>query len=241
MNALAVRNLSYAHPKGKGNIPAFADLAFTLEAGELLCLAGINGSGKTTLLCLLAGLYPSEAGTLEVFGRNLVGAGEKSLRAAREETALLLQDADMQIIGGTVEEDLLLTNRGSPEEALRMAERFGLAVHLQRPPHTLSYGQKRKLCLASALLRKPRLLLLDEPFSGLDYPAVKELRLLLQSLRQEGVTLVVSTHDLEPLLAFTDRLLFIGPSPDYYFGRPEDVLSHAAAMGIRPPLVRDFA
>lgn len=241
--ALCVESLRYSHPKGGGNIPAFRDLHFRLERGEALALAGVNGSGKSTLLCLLAGLYPCGSGRLEVFGVDLARAPETERRNAIARTALLMQDPDMQILGATVEEDIVLGAAGKARErdhALLLARRFGLESQLDSPPHTLSYGQRRKLCLAVALLRRPSLLLLDEPFSGLDYPAVKELRGILQEFKAEGISLVVSTHDLEPVLSFTDKMLFLSQDGTPLFGPPEEVLDHAAGLGIRPPLLRDF-
>ena len=281
--AIRVQGLAYSHPKGAGALPALAGLSFTLQQGELLCLAGVNGCGKSTLLCLLAGLYPCTEGQLEVMGVNLAspnalphsqtsraGSHNSAGKAQHEwdmnRTALLMQDADMQILGATVEEDLLIgtplsltapkaakqnqageadsappCNAKSPQErAWDLALRFDLADHWHSPPHTLSYGQKRKLCLASALMREPAILLLDEPFSGLDYPAIKELRALLQACKESGMTLVISTHDLEPILSFTDSVLMLSPVHPPLFGVSGDVLPHAAQRGVRPPLIRDF-
>lgn len=246
--SVRVKKLRYSHPKGKGNIPALTDLSFSLKPGELMCLAGVNGTGKSTLLCLLAGVYPCEPEQLFLFGVDQAGVGSGAAMSghmavlAPRQAALLMQDADMQLLGASVEEDLLLGLPETPEireKAHSLAARFSLDTLLQSPPHTLSYGQKRKLCLAGALLRGASLLLLDEPFSGLDYPAVKELRNILMECKAQGITLVVSTHDLEPVLDFTDSILFLARE-GAVFGRTTDVLDQAALLGVRPPVHRSF-
>lgn len=241
--ALVIEGLDYSHPKGGESIPALRDLRLCLMRGELLCLAGVNGSGKSTLLCLLAGLYSCTRGRLEVLGVDLGAASETERQRVFAGTALLMQDPEAQILGASVREDLLLglaADAALTREALALARRFGLEEHLDSPPHMLSYGQKRKLCLATALMRKPRLLLLDEPFSGLDYPAVKELRALLREFKDAGMSMVLSTHDLEPVLAFTDNVLLLSPLHPPLSGPPKTVLVHAAERGVRPPLARDF-
>lgn len=255
-------NLAYT-PEGRGEV-LFSGINFALGQGDVLCIAGKNGCGKSTLLSLAAGLLQGAKGELCVLGAAYASEEEvpeartpHRMREAASGTALLLQDADMQIIGATVAEDLLLSatlaqgqTKGSggtppaggapaPDEtpeaaAFALAERFGLAHIWHTQPHKLSYGQKRKLCLAAALLRKPRLLLLDEPLSGLDYPAILELRHLLADCAAEGMALVVSTHDLEPFLHIMTHLLLFLPDGRGLCGSPKDILPRVAQAGVRP-------
>lgn len=232
-------SLTCAHPGAVA--VALAEVSFSVEAGELVCLCGVNGAGKSTLLSVLAGLARPVAGSLTVCGVEVPGK-EAALRRV---ASLLLQDADMQIIGSTVGEDMLLsvaalggsdaTLRQGEAHALQLAARLGLGDHWERPVHALSYGQKRKLCLATALLAKPQVLLLDEPFSGLDYPAALELRDLLQANRAQGITQVVTVHDLEPLVDMADRVLVLAEGRLVLDGVPATVLDHVREYGIRPP------
>ena len=228
-----------------------------------MALAGVNGSGKSTLLALLTGLFPPTEGSLHIFGMDMGDPCEAG--KARQGTALLLQEADLQILGGTIGEDLLLSveaanlqkNALSPtcpgsgiqgnvpftppkeEDARVLARDFALLDRWDAPPHTLSYGQRRKLCLAGAMLRKPRLLLLDEPFSGLDYPAVLELCALMRQYRDSGMTVVVSSHDLAPIAPFTDSLLLLSPDRPPLFG-PFSVLEEQCEnWGVRRPVVTE--
>jgi biotin transport system ATP-binding protein len=237
---IVAKGLRYTHPgTPAGAEPALDGAEFSVPPGALLCLCGVNGSGKSTLLQLLAGLLRAEAGTLDVAGNRCPGAEA----ALRRHAALVLQDADMQMLGATVAEDLLLTAppAHTPEGAAALAAardaagRFGLLAHWDSPVHTLSYGQKRKLCLAAALLAAPGLLLLDEPFSGLDHPAALELRDILARNRAAGLTQVISVHELEPVVDMADLMLVLDGGRQALFGPPADVLDRVRAHGIRPP------
>jgi biotin transport system ATP-binding protein len=197
-------------------------------------LAGANGSGKSTLLALMAGLYAPTRGSLEVAGRVSPGHEEDIRRVCR----LVMQDADLQILGATVEEDLLLgRERGEAvtAEARAMAERFNLSRYWDSPVQTLSWGTKRKLCLAAALLDRPRVLLLDEPFSGLDYPGVREMRALIRANRETGLTQVVSSHDLESFIDLVDGLAVLDNGELVLNGPAESVLDHVAEHSVRAP------
>lgn len=237
---IVAKGLRYTHPgTPAGTGPALDGAEFAVPPGALLCLCGVNGSGKSTLLQLLAGLLRAEGGTLDVAGHRCPGAEA----ALRRHAALVLQDADMQMLGATVAEDLLLTAPPAhmPQGAVALAAareaagRFGLAAHWDSPVHTLSYGQKRKLCLAAALLAAPGLLLLDEPFSGLDHPAALELRDILARNRASGLTQVVSVHELEPVVDMADLMLVLDGGWQVLFGPPAAVLDRVRAHGIRPP------
>ena len=230
---LRAENLNFRHPQSESF--AFTGVGFTLNAGELLLLCGRNGSGKSTLLETLAGLHDGLLGSLTLFDHPL-REGEVPPRELRRRTALLTQNADMQIFGDTVEEDLGLGL--SPEEATKapaLAARLGLPALHTRVQH-LSYGQKRKLCLATALLRRPDILLLDEPQAGLDYPALKEFYVLLKGLLLEGTAVILATHDPEPFLPAAANLLFLHPEGGgALYGPKEKLLPEAESFGIHPP------
>lgn len=235
-------NASFAYAGGQaGERKALDRVSLAVAPGELLCLAGENGSGKSTLLLLLAGLERISSGTIRVGPHQ----GPGTEKRFRELSALAMQDPDVQILGATVEEDLFL---GCPpkddvarQRALDMAGRFEIAGLLNRPVQALSHGQKRKLCLATALLASgaeasaPRILLLDEPFSGLDYAAALEMRELLVNNKAAGHTQVVSTHDLEPLVDLADAVAVLKGGRLVLHGAPAQVLDRVAAHGVRPP------
>ena len=211
--------------------PILHEVAFTLDKGRILGLVGPNGAGKSTLLALLAGLLTPSFGSLQIAGMDAVRDSE----AVRRKTALVLQEADLTIIGATIEEDICLgisSNRHG--EALELAARLNLP-EADTPVHTLSHGQKRKLCLATALLRRPELLLLDEPFAGLDYPGIREIRAMLQANRNNGLTQIIACHDLEPLADLADLWLILSAGRQAAFGPALEIFPLLESMDVRPP------
>lgn len=214
---------------------ALEDVDFELSEGQTLGLVGANGSGKSTLLSLLAGLYTPTEGEVGL-GPHVSPGDEASLRRL---TGLVLQNVDLQILGSTVGEDLLLgleaEGAEKESEARELARRFGLEARWDEPVQTLSWGQKRKLCICGILMRRPRVLLLDEPFSGLDYPGALEMRKILDTHRQAGWTQVVAVHDLEPLADLADLWAVLEGGALRAFGRADEVFDRLRELGVRPP------
>jgi len=223
--------LSFAYPGGG---PALDAVSFALPRGALCGVVGANGSGKSTLLALLAGLFAPTDGALSV-GGHAAPAGEDAIRRL---AALVLQDPDQQIIGATVEEDLLLGlspgDAGRRAAAEALAARFGLSDR-DAPVHTLSLGSRRKLCIVTALRDAPELLLLDEPFAGLDYPAAREMRAILRANRAAGLTQVIAAHDLEPFADLADRWLVLDRGRLAATGATAEVFAELPRHGVRPP------
>lgn len=228
---IRAEGLSFAYP---GGATVLGPLAFELPPGALCGLVGPNGSGKSTLLALLAGIFVPTGGTLSVNGR----ASPADAERVREAVALVVQDPDQQIIGATVREDLLLglgpRDGARAEEALALAARFGLA-DLDAPVQTLSLGARRKLCIVTALRDAPEVLVLDEPFAGLDYPAMREMRDLLVENRRAGRTQLVASHDVEPFADLADRWLVLERGRLALSGATDAVFGELRRLGVRPP------
>jgi biotin transport system ATP-binding protein len=213
---------------------ALEDLSFAVPAGSLHCLLGVNGSGKSTLLALLAGLLAPRSGTLRVCGRDLPAQSA----ALRGEVAYVPQDPDTYILGSLVEEDLLLgleTDTAGRANALAHARALGLEPLLTRPAHTLSHGQKRSLCLASALAKRPKLLLLDEPFAALDHPSSLGIREALMRNKKDGITQLVAGHDLDLMADPADGFILLAEGKLVCSGDAGSVFPALLASGIRPP------
>ena len=214
---------------------ALADLSFRIESGRICCVAGVNGSGKSTLLGVLAGLYHAREGKLRITGRTPPDAGG----GTEAKRVLVPQEPDLYILGALVEEDLFLAldpeNPALRQKALALAGRFGLETLLRQPVQTLSHGQKRKLCMASALAAEPELLLLDEPFAGLDHPSVLGMREALRQNREEGITQVVAGHDLDVMADLADTFLLLQEGRLFLQGTGEQVFPRCLEAGVRPP------
>jgi biotin transport system ATP-binding protein len=224
-----IENVHFAYADGPD---ALSGASLSIPGGGLTCIAGTNGSGKSTLLALMAGLLSPTAGRITLNG--VVSPGDES--GLRRITALVLQDADLQILGATVAEDLTLgLDDAGAAKAQELARRLDLGDLMDRPVQTLSGGQKRKLTLASALAREPKALLLDEPFSGLDYPGAQEIRAILADNRARGMTQVVSAHDLDPLADLADSAAVLHEGKFVLTGTIADVSRHIARYGVKPP------
>ena len=228
---IEVRDLSFEYAGAE----VLAGVSFSVPTGTCMALLGQNGSGKSTLLTLLAGLFEPSRGEIRI---GTVKSPGQALQLRRA-TGLLFQEADVQILGATVHEDLALSLQNSKirdeAPALDLADRFQLAESWDKPVQQLSGGQKRKLCLAAVLLQKPEVLLFDEPFSGLDYPASREFRAILRDNRSRGITQIVALHDLEPLVGLMDECLVLHQGRPVLQGGLEDIRTRLEEFGIRPP------
>lgn len=233
---IVVEKCSFSYPGSKQQ--ALRRVHFSLEQGRILCLAGPNGCGKSTLLLLLAGLYTPDAGTLYI-GQY---SSPRQTKLFKNTARMVLQDPEVMILGGDVKEDIMLgiadDEPDGEQRAMAAAARFGLADDFHTPVSQLSYGMKRKLCLASVLAGagpEVRVLLLDEPFAGLDYPSKLEMREILQENKHRGLTQVVAVHDMEPVIDLADYLAVMHTGAVELYGRPEEILDKARDYGVRPP------
>lgn len=181
----------------------------SLKASERrIGIVGRNGSGKTSLARLMAGLIVANHGTVRIAGVDVA----KDRKGALGVVGILFQNPDHQIIFPTVEEEIGfgLTQMGhtKTEVAQGVAQvlaRFDKAHWVKAPVHQLSQGQRHLVCLMAVLVMKPKVIILDEPFAGLDIPTIAQLRRVLDSV---DVTLVLITHDPAVLAGF-DRVLWI--------------------------------
>jgi cobalt/nickel transport system ATP-binding protein len=219
--------LAYAYA---GRQPALRGIDLRIDAGERVALLGPNGAGKTTLLLHLAGLLHGE-GELEIAGIAVSGA---TRRAARAQVGLVFQDPDDQLFMPTVREDVAFGPanagvRGPELDARVMAalQRVGMAEHADRPPHHLSFGQRRRVAVATVLVMEPEILVLDEPSSNLDPASRRELATVLRSL---DVTVLMVTHDLPYALELCPRSVVLSDGVIAADGPTGDLLRDEALM-----------
>lgn len=197
MNLIELQGLRYRYAGGPDIV--FPD--FSLPAGRGLLLRGASGSGKSTLLALLAGLLTPTAGMLRVAGAELSTLGARQRDAWRGAKLGFVPQRLHLSAALSVRDNLGLVYlaAGLPSDEARIDEllgALGLAGLSQRRPHQLSQGQAQRVALARALLRRPRLLLADEPTANLDdETAAASLGLLQQAAQEQGASLVLSTHD----------------------------------------------
>ena len=209
-----------------------------IETPSLVVLSGRNGSGKTLLIRHALGLETADEGTVLVDGMELA----QVLAATRRRIALVFQEPEHQILGVTVREDAEFGPRASGEKPesfdLRVNKSLaaaGLAGFGDRLCAGLSGGEKRRLAVASALVAGPELIVLDEPFNGLDWAGASDLLQVLLGLRSAGVGIVVVTHDLEKCLAHADRLVVMDGGRVVRDGSPAELWGELPGLGLRRP------
>jgi biotin transport system ATP-binding protein len=225
------------HQYADGTV-ALKGIDLSIADGEFLLVCGSNGSGKTTLTRILTGLLRPSSGKVSVNGLD----SGRSPQEVRRMVGMVFQEADSQIVGETVREDVSFgpENLGLPAgevvarvgESLRAMNLEGVA---DKACHLLSGGEKRRLAIAGILAMKPRILVLDEPFSHLDYPGVREVLKHMIQLHRAGHTLVVTTHDVEKVIAHVTRVAVLEKGMLRASGSPEDLVTKLADFGIRPP------
>lgn len=229
MALLSAHRLSFCY---KDKRPILVDLDFNAGSGRILGLAGANGSGKSTLINILAGLFNPTSGELCMTGLSPA----QTLNRLKLSSALLPQNIDHWLLGETGREDLELgldlKSPGIRPFLDRLIERWELAEFIHRPVETISLGQKKRLAMAAALSRRPEVILLDEPFSGLDWPGVKVMLDDLARLKEAGVITIMVTHEPQLVEKLVDDWLLLKKGGDYLFG--PDLSEHFEDFGVRP-------
>jgi cobalt/nickel transport system ATP-binding protein len=222
-------------------------LDFVVNRGERVVVLGGNGSGKTTLLFHILGLLKPDEGRVRVFGADPA----TNYAGIRERIGVLLQNVEEQILSPTVWEDVAFSPRNyglGREETFRMVDavmqELGIAHLKDRICHYLSGGEKRKVALAGALVMRPELLILDEPFEGLDTRSRAELVELLNRRNQEGMSIIMSTHDLNLVGSFADRVYVLAKGEGVVTaGTPMEILRKSDAFkrsNIDPPVLTEL-
>ena len=188
-----------------GAVTALDDVSVAITHGEIVGLLGPNGAGKTTLLSLLSGLRRADAGTVRVLG------GDPRDPATRVAIGVTPQETGLpEVIKVREVVDLVARHYPEPMPSGELLSRFGLTAVADRQTGALSGGQRRRLAVALALVGRPRLVMLDEPTTGLDVEARLELWQSLREYHADGATVLVTSHYLEEIEALAERVVVIG-------------------------------
>ena len=237
---IEIRDLHLTYPDGTR---ALRGIDLTISKGEFLLVCGANGSGKTTLIRLICGLLKPTTGSIRINGMER----PYDSRETRRQVGMVFQDSDSQIVGETVREDVAFgpDNLGlSREEIAERVEGALQSMNLtdlsEKPCYLLSGGEKKRLAIAGVLAMKPEIILFDEPFSHLDFPGTQEVLRHMVHLHREGHTLVVTTHDVEKVIAHVNRLALIHAGELKALGPPEGLLTQLPDYGVRPPCYAIF-
>jgi len=208
--SLEIKDLAFAYPDGN---QALFGVNLTVGQGERVALLGPNGAGKTTLVMHMNGIHPAAHGEVRVAGQLVDASDKANLRLIRSKVGIVFQDPDDQLFMPTVGEDVAfgpynMGVRGDDLDrvVIEALELVGMTEFKDRPPHHLSFGQRRRVAVATVLAMKPEILVLDEPSSNLDPASRRELADILRSL---AITIVMVTHDLPYALELCERAVIL--------------------------------
>lgn len=222
---LEVRDLAFAYPDGR---QVLFGVDLTVAPGERVAILGPNGAGKTTLVLHLNGTLSGGAGTVSV---DRVTVGKSTLRDIRRRVGIVFQDPDDQLFMPTVRDDVAFgpANLGYRGEELQRRvdtalDAVGMSAHADRPPHHLSFGQRRRVAASTVLSMDPTVLVLDEPSSNLDPVARREFADIVLAL---GLTTIIVTHDLLYALQLCPRSVIMNNGRIVADGPTREILADA--------------
>jgi len=225
--AIEAKEVYFSYPDGTA---ALKGINISIPKGEFTGVLGGNGSGKTTLLRLLNGLLKPVRGDILIEGRDIKSIDRDILFT---KVCTMFQNPDDQLFSSTVSQDIAFgpTNIGLSREVIRQRvtsalEAVEMSDYAQRPIHALSFGQKKRVCLAGVLAMDPEIILLDEPTSCLDPAGVSSIMRLLKNLnKKKGITFVMSTHSVDLVPVFIDRVIVLNRGIVVQDGAPQAVFS----------------
>lgn len=221
--ALEINNLYFRYKEF-----SLEDVTMNLHLGEQKALVGLNGSGKTTLFKLILGLLEPISGSIHVIERKVE---RENYWEIRKDVGFLFQSPDDQLFAPTVWEDVAFGPRNlgmSEDEVEKQVEwsldKVGMSDFINRPVNQMSHGQAKRVALAGVIAMRPKILLLDEPFAGFDFPMVSTMVDIIQDLRNEGMSLLYTTHNRFFLENWADSIAVIHDGKLIYDGPTESAL-----------------
>jgi polar amino acid transport system ATP-binding protein len=225
--------------KSFGDKTILASISAHFSAGETVSLVGPSGGGKTTLLRCLNGLEYFDSGSLNIAATDVrpgpsdTPLARRALAAIREDVGFVFQSynlfAHRTVVGNIIEAPIYVQKRSVNEAtaaAYELLAKVGMSEHALKYPHELSGGQQQRVAIARALAMRPKVLLMDEPTSALDPERVQDVTELLKLLTNEGLTLVIVTHELGFARAISQRIVVLHSGRIVEEGSPYRVLEH---------------
>lgn len=225
---LTIRDLSFAYTQGQ---PVLSHIDFSISRGEMVALVGKNGAGKSTLASLICGFMQPDEGAIYLNGEDLSGY---SIKERGEKIGLVMQSPNQMISKPMIYDEVALglRVRGVAEDEIkeRVFETLkicGLYPYRNWPVSALSFGQKKRVTIASILVMKPEVLILDEPTAGQDYRHYTEIMEFLRRIHEDlGITIIMITHDMHLMLEYTDRAIVIADGKMLADDTPAHILTN---------------
>ncbi|MEE0596057.1 MAG: ABC transporter ATP-binding protein [Agathobacter sp.] len=225
---LTIRDLSFAYTQGQ---PVLSHIDFSISRGEMVALVGKNGAGKSTLASLICGFMQPDEGAIYLNGEDLSGY---SIKERGEKIGLVMQSPNQMISKPMIYDEVALglRVRGVAEDEIkeRVFETLkicGLYPYRNWPVSALSFGQKKRVTIASILVMNPEVLILDEPTAGQDYRHYTEIMEFLRRIHEDlGITIIMITHDMHLMLEYTDRAIVIADGKMLADDTPAHILTN---------------
>ncbi|WP_400251125.1 ATP-binding cassette domain-containing protein [Methanobrevibacter smithii] len=209
---LSTENLSFTYPDGT---QALKNINIEIEKGEKVAIIGPNGAGKSTLFSHFNGLTEPTSGCVKIEGKPISFEKDELLKV-RQKVGIVFQDPNDQLFAPTVKEDIAFgpMNLGLSydevekrvEDALKMV---GMENYEDKTPHHLSGGQQKRIAIAGIIAMKPELMILDERTAGLDPDGVEKVLNIMNQLNEEGMTLIISSHDIDMISKYADKIFVL--------------------------------
>ncbi len=226
---LSIKNLNYTYPDGTH---ALKNVNMEILKGQKVAIMGPNGAGKSTLFSHLNGLTEPTSGHIELDGK-VMKYDKKTLLEVRQKVGIVFQDPNDQLFAPTVKEDVAFgpMNLGlSYEEVEKRVnealELVGMEKFRDKTPHHLSGGQQKRVAIAGIVAMRPEIMILDEPTAGLDPEGVDKVLNILNDLNKEGMSIVISSHDIEMVNGFAEKIFVLNEGEILASGDKHDIFSN---------------
>lgn len=226
---LSTKNLSYTYPDGTH---ALKNINMDIYKGQKVAIMGPNGAGKSTLFSHFNGLTEPTSGHVEVDGK-AIKYDRDTLLEVRQKVGIVFQDPNDQLFAPTVKEDVAFgpMNLGLDyeeverrvDEALTMV---GMEQYMDKTPHHLSGGQQKRVAIAGIIAMRPEIMILDEPTAGLDPEGVEKVLDILDNLNKEGMSIVISSHDIEMVNEFAEKIFVLNNGEILESGDKHEIFSN---------------
>ncbi|MBO5150741.1 MAG: ATP-binding cassette domain-containing protein [Methanobrevibacter sp.] len=226
---LSTKNLSYTYPDGTH---ALKNINMEIYKGQKVAIMGPNGAGKSTLFSHFNGLTEPTSGHIEIDGK-AIKYDRETLLEVRQKVGIVFQDPNDQLFAPTVKEDVAFgpMNLGLDyeeverrvDEALTMV---GMEQYKDKTPHHLSGGQQKRVAIAGIIAMRPEIMILDEPTAGLDPEGVEKVLNILDNLNNEGMSIVISSHDIEMVNEFAEKIFVLNEGEILESGDKHEIFSN---------------
>ena len=243
---LEARNITFSYDDGT---EALNNVNLKVDKGDIVALLGKNGAGKSTLFLHFNGILRPDKGEILIDEEKLK-YDKKSLIKFRQKVGLVFQNPDDQIFAPSVEEDVAFgpLNLKLPMEEVQKRvhealERVGMVGFEKKAPHHLSGGQKKRVAIAGILAMKPEIMVFDEPTAGLDPKGASKIINLLKELNEQGITIIISTHDVDLVPQYANKVYVLHEGEIIGEGTAKDIFSNKELINkanLELPIIANF-